>query len=180
MELRSSSLRQARYAFIPQFFAVCVLLGIASKDFDTSATSTGPVGTVTANRCSFFALIFASVIGFSAIGADFYVYYPTTTSKPMTFLMTWSGNWLAQIFFNIVGVGIATGVPRNQAWSDAYDVSSGELLLATYNGLGGFGSFCVVILALGSITNNAPCTYAAALTIQYVFPVVSSCFAEID
>ncbi len=40
------------------------------------------------------------------------------------------------------------------------------MLLQAYNGLGGFGRFCVVILALGSVTNNAPCTYAAALTIQ--------------
>ena len=63
-------------------------------------------------------------------------------------------------------MGIATGVAINPAWSDAYSVSSGALLLACYNGLGGFGGFCVVILALGSIINNAPCTYAAALTFQ--------------
>lgn len=109
---------------------------------------------------------FASVIGFAAIGADFYVYYPTATPKWITFLTTWSGIWLALIFCNIVGVGIATGVATTPAWNDAYGISSGALLLACYDGLGGFGGFCVVILALGSITNNAPCTYAAALTIQ--------------
>lgn len=80
--------------------------------------------------------------------------------------MTWSGIWLALIFCNIVGVGIATGVTRNLAWDEAYSVSSGALLLACYDGLGGFGGFCVVILALGSIANNAPGTYATALTFQ--------------
>jgi len=70
------------------------------------------------------------------------------------------------IFCTIVGVGIATGVANTPAWNDAYGISSGALLLACYEGLGGFGSFCVVILALGSVTNNAPCTYTAALTIQ--------------
>ena len=63
-------------------------------------------------------------------------------------------------------MGIATGVATNPAWSDAYSISSGALLLACYDGLGGFGSLCVVILAFGSITNNAPATYAAALTFQ--------------
>lgn len=63
-------------------------------------------------------------------------------------------------------MGIATGVANTPAWSDAYNVSSGALLLACYDGLGGFGSFCVVILALGSITNSAPCAYATALTFQ--------------
>lgn len=165
-EGKTIGLRQARYAFIPQMFAILVLVGSAGKSFDTSAVSVGPAGTVTANRCSFFALEFASAIGFAAIGADFYVYYPTATPKWITFLTTWSGIWLALIFCNIVGVGIATGVATNPAWNDAYSISSGALLLACYDGLGGFGGFCVVILALGSITNNAPCTYAAALTIQ--------------
>ena len=146
--------------------AFLVLIGSAGQNFDTSVVSTGPAGTITANRCSFFALEFASIIGFAAIGADFYVYYPTTTSKRITFFMTWSGIWVACIFGNLIGVAIATGVPTTPGWNDAYDVSSGALLLACYDGLGGFGGFCVVILAFGSITNNAPCTYAAALSIQ--------------
>ena len=143
-----------------------VLVGSAGRSFDTSAASIGSSSTIAANRCSFFALEFASVIGFAAIGADFYVYYPTNSSKRITFLTTWGGIWLAFIICNIIGVGIATGVAITPAWGDAYSVSSGALLLACYDGLGGFGSFCVVILALGSVTNNAPCTYASALTLQ--------------
>lgn len=141
-------------------------MGSAGKSFDTSAVSVGSASTVTANRCSFFALVFASLIGFCAISADFYVYYPTTTSKRLTFFTTWAGNWLAVTFCGIIGVGIATGVAGNPAWKDAYDISSGALLLACYDGLGGLGGFCVIILALGSITNNAPCTYSTALTFQ--------------
>ncbi|KAF7510757.1 hypothetical protein GJ744_006123 [Endocarpon pusillum] len=155
-----------RYAFIPQMFAILVLIGSAGKSFDTSAVAVGPAGTVTAHRCSFFALLFASIIGFTAISADFYVYYPTATPKWITFLTTWSGIWLSVIFCNIIGVGIATGVATTPAWNDAYSISSGALLLACYDGLGGFGGFCVVILAIGSITNLAPGTYAGALNIQ--------------
>lgn len=143
-----------------------VLLGSAGKNFDTSAVSVGPTGTITANRCSFFALVFASVIGFSALGADFYVYYPATVSKRITFFMTWSGIWVGLLFPNLIGVAIATGVPTTPSWTDAYSVSSGALLLACYDGLGGFGSFCTVILAFGVITNQAPTIYSAALSAQ--------------
>jgi purine-cytosine permease-like protein len=143
-----------------------VLVGSAGKNFDTTAVSVGDSGSINANRCSFFALVFASIIGFSAISADFYVYYPKTYPKWITFASTWSGIWVALIFCNIIGVGIATGVPNIPEWSDAYNISSGALIYACYSGLGGFGGFCVIILALGSITNNAPCSYSVALTIQ--------------
>ena len=143
-----------------------ILVGSSGKYFDTSAVSVGDAGTVNANRCSFFALVFASVIGFTALGADYYVYYPINTSKRATFAVTWLAVWLPAMCCNLIGVGIATGVASNPTWGEAYEISSGALLLQAYDGLGGFGAFCVVILAAGSITNNAPCSYAAALTIQ--------------
>ena len=150
-----------------------VLLGKAASRFDTSTASVGSAITIVADRCSFFALEFASVIGFGAVGADFYVYYPASTTKWITFMTTWSGTWTALIFCNLLGVGIATGVTETPTWSEAYKQSSGALLLQCYDGLGGFGSFCVIILALGSVTNNAPCTYSAALSIQ-----VLGCYAK--
>ncbi|TGO92055.1 hypothetical protein BPOR_0011g00050 [Botrytis porri] len=155
-----------RFGYIPQAIVMFVLIGCTGGDFDTHAVSVGDSGTINANRCSFFALVFASIIGFTAISADFYVYYPKDYPKWITFASTWTGIWTSVIFANIVGVGIATGVPNIPAWSDAYAISSGALLYECYGRLGGFGGFCVVILALGSITNNAPCSYSAALTIQ--------------
>ena len=146
--------------------ALLILIGSAGRNFDTSFSSAGSAGTITANRCSFFALQYSLVIGFSYTGADFYVYYPTTTNKRLTFLMTWLGMWIPTIFLNIIGVAIATGVPSTPSWNEAYNTSSGALLLACYDGLGGFGSLCVVILALGNISNNVPGTYSAALSLQ--------------
>lgn len=163
---QSKCLLKSRFGYIPQALAIFVLIGSAGRNFDTTAISIGDSKSINANRCSFFALIFASIIGFSAISADFYIYYPKNYPKWITFVTTWSGIWVALIFCNIIGVGIATGVPNIPEWSDAYSISSGALLYACYDGLGGFGGFCVVILALGSITQNAPCSYSAALTIQ--------------
>lgn len=143
-----------------------VLIGSAGRNFNTALPSVGTTGTTTANRCSFFALQYASSVGFSAIAADLYVYFPSNSSKRLTFLSTWTGLWTGLVFANLIGVGIATGVTNTPAWNEAYSISSGALLLVCYEGLGGFGGFCVVLLAMGSVANNAPCTYAAALSCQ--------------
>ena len=151
---------------ILQAFALSILIGVSRKDWDISAASVGSSGTITANRCSFFALIFAGVIGYASSSADFYVYYQVQTSRPITFLMTWSANFIGSVWCNLIGIGIGTGVAANQAWSDAYSMSSGALILAAYEGLGRFGGFCVVILAPGSVANNAPSAYSAANSFQ--------------
>lgn len=158
--------RDTRYAWMPQAFALLVLVGSSGRNWNTELASVGSAGTITANRCSFFALEFSTVIGFSAIAADLYVYFPVRTPKPLVFISTWSGLWVSLITTNIIGVGIATGVMTTPGWAEAYATSSGALFLECYKGLGGLGGFCVVILALGSIANNAPSTYAAANTCQ--------------
>ncbi|KAL8874690.1 MAG: hypothetical protein Q9174_000030 [Haloplaca sp. 1 TL-2023] len=148
-----------RYAFIPQLIVLFVLVGSAAKEFDVSATSQGAPGTITANRCSFFALSYGNSVGWAAVAPDFYVYYPVGTNKYATFCATLLGAWIAFVFCNILGIGVATAIPNVPAWAEAYDVS-------TLRGLGGFGGLCAVILALGSVTNNAPGTYNAANTFQ--------------
>lgn len=80
--------------------------------------------------------------------------------------MTLAGIGLAIAFANLMGIGLASGTITNTKWQDAYDVSSGALIMAGYGGLGGFGKFLGVIVALGLIANNVPGTYSAALGIQ--------------
>lgn len=155
-----------RYAWYLQACAFLVLVGSSGRHWDTSVVSIGDAATVTANRCSFFALIFASIVGYSAIRSDFFVYYPANTSKPLTFGLTWAGIWTATVASELIGVGIATGITSNAAWAEAYNISGGALIMACYEGLGGFGGFCGVLIAFGAISNVAPSTYVAALSIQ--------------
>jgi purine-cytosine permease-like protein len=67
---------------------------------------------------------------------------------------------------NLLGIGLASGIASNENWSAAFDISSGALILAGYDGLRGFGKFCGSIVALGLIANNVPSTYSAALGFQ--------------
>lgn len=155
-----------RWAWAPQLIAIFVLVGSAGPTFDTSITSSGNASTINGNRLSFFSLCLSSAVAWAPAGADYFVYYPPTAKKYLTFIMTITGVGLAIAFANLMGVGLASGTFSNTAWSDAYDVSSGALIVAGYNGLGGFGKFLSVIVALGLIGNNIPGTYSAALGFQ--------------
>jgi purine-cytosine permease-like protein len=91
---------------------------------------------------------------------------PERTSRLKIFLLTLSGLWLSFSLVYIPGIGIATGISTNAAWSDAYGVSTGAVVVAAFEPLQGFGRFCAVLVALGVIANSIPGTYAAALGCQ--------------
>lgn len=80
--------------------------------------------------------------------------------------MTFIGISLSFIFVNLLAVGLASGVSVNPEWDTALATSPGALIQAGYDGLGGFGKFCGVVVALGLISNNVPGTYAASLDFQ--------------
>lgn len=155
-----------RFAWIPQIIVLFILVGSAGPHFDSTLQSTGGTAATTAHRLSFFSLCLSVPLSWAAAASDFYVYYPESTNKRLTFLMTLIGLTLSFVFVTLLGVGLASGVATTPEWSDAYDVSSGALILAGFGGLGGFGKFCGVVVALGVISNNVPGTYAAALGCQ--------------
>lgn len=80
--------------------------------------------------------------------------------------MTFTGLSISFIFVNLLGVGLASGVSSTPGWDTAYGTSSGALLLAGYDGLGGFGRFCAVVVTLGLCSNVVPSLYASALDFQ--------------
>ena len=155
-----------RWAWVPQLLVLMVLVGSAGPKFDTTFESQGDTTTIAANRLSFFSLSLSVPISWAAAASDYYVYYPENTAKWKTFMMTLVGLTLSFSFVNLLGVGLASGIASNPSWSDAYGISSGALILAGYDGLGGFGKFCGVVVALGVIANNIPGTYSAALGFQ--------------
>jgi purine-cytosine permease-like protein len=160
---------RSRWAWIPQVLVLFVLIGSAGPKFDRSIESIGNGATINANRLSFFSLSLAVPVSWAAAASDFYVYYPPTTPKRYIFLLTLIGLFLAFVIVNILGIGLASNLMStnpNPAWEAANEISSGALILAGYDGLGGFGKFCGVVVALGVIANNIPGTYSAALGFQ--------------
>ncbi len=155
-----------RWSWIPQLIVLCILVGSAGPNFDSSIQSVGSQLTINANRLSFFSLSLSVPVSWAAAASDFYVYYPETTTTWKIFLLTLSGLTLSFTIVNLLGVGLASGIATTPAWGTADGISSGALIVAGYSGLKGFGKFCGVIVALGVIANNIPGTYSAALGCQ--------------
>ncbi|KAH8423068.1 Vitamin B6 transporter [Aspergillus melleus] len=156
-----------RYAWIVQLSILFVMVGCAGPIFNTTiAPSSEPTATSNSNRLSFFSLCFASAITWAPSSADYFVYFSSTTSRWRMFLAVSTGMGLAMVMTTLLGIGLATGLSTNSSWLDASLTSQGSLLVTSFSTLHGFGSFCSVILILGMVSNNIPCTYSAGLNLQ--------------
>ncbi|KAK3367668.1 permease for cytosine/purines, uracil, thiamine, allantoin-domain-containing protein [Podospora didyma] len=155
-----------RYAWLPQLLVLFVLVGSAGPHFDATLQSVGEGAVLAANRLSFLSLCLYVPNSWAAAASDYYVYYPEKTSRLKIFLLTLTGLWVSFTLVYMLGIGLASGLASNQVWTDAYATSTGALIVAAFDGLGGFGKFCGVIVALGIIANSIPGTYSAALGCQ--------------
>jgi purine-cytosine permease-like protein len=160
-----------RYAFIPQIIVFSILFGVSAKHYDLTTPSTGDSRTVAGDRLSFFSICLSAAITYSGLGADYFVYWPTTTSRSLIFASTLLGLSVSFAFALILGVGLASGIatypPYGNAWTNSQGGSgSGALLVAGFEPLHDFGKFCAVIAALGVIANTIPPTYSSGVDFQ--------------
>jgi purine-cytosine permease-like protein len=82
------------------------------------------------------------------------------------FIAASTGMSVAMALTTLLGIGLATGIDTNAAWIDASLSSPGSLLAASFSNLHSFGRFCAVVLLIGTVSNNIPCTYSAGLNLQ--------------
>jgi purine-cytosine permease-like protein len=163
-----------RYAWIPQSIVLLILAGAAGPKFDISSPSSVTGATLAGNRLTFFSICLSSAITYSPGAADFLVYCdPKIASRWKVFTATLIGLSLSFTFTFVLGTGLASGLSNDPVW-EAAGPGSGALVVAGYNGLGGFGKFCSVIAALGLIANMVPPTYSSGIDFQILgrYPAV--------
>lgn len=88
--------------------------------------------------------------------ADYFVYYPETTSRWYTGAMTHIGLSLSLLFSELLGAGLASGALTKPEWSAALEIGTGNLMVEAFAPLGQFGKFIAVIMALGPSTSSPP------------------------
>lgn len=155
-----------RYSWVPQVFVLAILAGVAGPKFDLTTPSSGDGSTVVAHRISFLSLCLSAAITYAGGAADYFVYYPEETPKWTVFSMTLAGLTASFTFAFVLGAGLGSAINSNQQWGDAYNISQGALIVQGYAPLGGFGSFCSVIVALGLIANMVVPTYSSSVDFQ--------------
>ena len=161
------------WSWLPATIIFLITLGVFahSGDFKNLEWSTGTaeMGSV----LSFGAVIYGFATGWTSYAADYTVYHPSNRSRTKVFFATWLGLIVPLLFCEMLGVAIFSAAnyhdkTDHNRYKAGYNTSNtGGLLGAVliYN-LGGFGKFCLVILALTIIANNCPNIYSIALTVQ--------------
>ncbi|VVT45940.1 uncharacterized protein SAPINGB_P000967 [Magnusiomyces paraingens] len=158
-----------KYSWIPNvtiFLIMAIRLGM-SKQF-TYGTMVG--GRTTAgNVLSFGATVYGFATGWTAIASDYTAYKPKSTSRLKIFFSVYGGLNFPLMVAMILGAAMATGTIKNTEWAQAYeDNSIGGLfyMVLVQDSLHGFGQFCLVLLALSTVSNNTPNLYSLGLTAQ--------------
>ncbi|KAF0326569.1 purine-cytosine permease [Colletotrichum asianum] len=158
-----------RFSWIPCFIIFLIVLGVFARSGNFNnmlPLNTGPseAGSV----LSFAASVFGFATGWTSYAADYTCYYPPSTSRMRVFLVTFSGLFLTLCFTELLGAAVMTASVNDPTFSAAYaDSGIGGLLAAVLvPKLGGFGQFCLVILALSIIANNCPNIYSVSLSLQ--------------
>ncbi|ROW07787.1 hypothetical protein VMCG_03537 [Cytospora schulzeri] len=162
-----------RWSWAPVLVIFCIVAGELARSGDFSALlplSRGPAeaGSV----LSFAASVYGFATGWTTYAADFTVYQPETRSRRAVFWWTLGGLALPLVFTELLGAAVMTASVADpdgtNPYRDAYlDSGVGGLLAQVLvPPLGGFGRFCIAVLALSVIANNCPNIYSVALSLQ--------------
>ncbi|CZT53180.1 probable TPN1 Pyridoxine transporter [Rhynchosporium secalis] len=155
-----------RWAFIPQTIVLLILAGTAGPKFDVNSPSTGEGATLAGNRLSFFSVCLSSAASYAPGAADFLVYCdPKIVTRWKAAAATFLGLSLSLTFTFVLGAGLASGLQNDPTWEEA-GAGTGALIVAGFNGLGGFGKFCAAVSALGLIPNMVAPTYITGIDFQ--------------
>lgn len=161
-----------RWSWVPVFIIFLIVageLGRSGKFSSMLPLSRGPAEA--GNILSFAASVFGFAAGWTSYAADYTVYQPSTSSPMRIFAWTFGGLFLPLVFTELLGTAVMTAAaagPDHNVYEAAYATSGvgGILAAVLVPPLGGFGSFCLVVLALSIVANNCPNMYSVALSLQ--------------
>jgi len=159
------------WSWIPTTIVFIITLGVFAH---SGAFVNIPMGVGTSEMgsvLSFGSVVYGFATGWTSYAADYTVYQPRTQSRTKVFFAVWIGLIIPLLFTEMLGIAVMTATTLNggqNKYADGYAASgTGGLLGAVLFGpLGGFGKFCLVMLALSIIANNCPNIYSVGLTVQ--------------
>jgi purine-cytosine permease-like protein len=158
------------WALVPCFVAFLTLLGAfaSSKKFDSLLPL--PVGQVEANAVfSFATAIYGATSGWCLCAADYLVYQPANRPTSSIYYSTFFSLAFPIIFSQLLGLAIMTPYPDDPAFRSAYDTGGfGAVLAHILVPLGGWGKFCLVLLALTIVAINSPPIYSVSFSLQLI------------
>ena len=162
------------WSWVPATIIFLITLGVFAHSGDFQDIPWGVGTSEMGSVLSFGGAVFGFATGWTSYAADYTVYHPSNRSRTKVFFATWLGLIIPLNFCEMLGVAIYSATAMNggdNRYAAGYAESkTGGLLSAVLvtgpNGLGTFGKFCLVVLALTIIANNCPNIYSIGLTAQ--------------
>jgi NCS1 nucleoside transporter family len=159
------------WSWIPTTIVFIIVLGVFAH---SGAFVNIPMGVGTSelgSALSFGSVVYGFSTGWASYAADYTVYQPSSQSRIKVFFAVWIGLIVPLLFTEMLGIAIMTATTINDGdnkYAHAYDESKtgGILAAVLFEPLGGFGKFCLIILALSLIASNCPNIYSVGLTVQ--------------
>lgn len=158
-----------QWSWIPMFVIYLIVLGVfvRSGEFNSLLPlDSGPAET--GRILSFGSSVFSVATSLCTYASDYTVYQPSSASRRRLFVWTFLGMLLPLLFLESLGAAIGTATVRSEGFARAWeDAGAGGLLgHVLIPPLGAFGSFCLVVLALGIVANNCPNVYSVSFGVQ--------------
>lgn len=155
-------------SWIPCFIILLIVLGVFAHSGDFENIPMGSGALEAGSIVSFAASVFGFATGWTSYASDYTCYQPKGASRTRIFLWVFGALVVTLTFTEGLGLALATATKSNTAYLEAYqsDHIGGLLHQALVPRLGGFGEFCIVILALSIIGNNCPNIYSLSFSIQ--------------
>ncbi|KAH3946745.1 hypothetical protein HBI25_087590 [Parastagonospora nodorum] len=159
------------WSWIPTTIVFIIVLGVFAH---SGAFVNIPMGVGTSelgSALSFGSVVYGFSTGWASYAADYTVYQPSSQSRTKVFFAVWVGLIVPLLFTEMLGIAIMTATTINDGdnkYAHAYEESKtgGILAAVLFEPLGGFGKFCLIILALSLVASNCPNIYSVGLTVQ--------------
>lgn len=159
-----------KWSWIPSFIVFMIVFGTFAHTGDFVNLPMGVGSSEAGSVLSFAATVFGFATGWTSYAADYTVYQPSSRSRTSVFLWTFGGLIIPLLFTEMLGAAVMTATKNSSTtvYMDGYgSASTGGLLAAVLiTHLGGFGRFCLVVMALSIIANNCPNIYSVGLSLQ--------------
>ncbi|KAF8970409.1 cytosine-purine permease [Flammula alnicola] len=181
------------YAWIPNFIAFPILIGLGKKHLDPSTFPAVDPPTP-AMILSFGSFVASSVISWCTLTPDYGVYHNLQASERSIFLWTYFGFLIPsvpayapnlsivcttlttypykQIAWHMLGAAFAAAAPGIPSWQSGFEQGNnvGGLIMAVLGPAGGFGKFMLVLIALSTSAACAPTMYTFGLSAMAIAP----------
>lgn len=158
-----------RYAWIVYLIVFLIILGMTGPSADNTTPSELKGLDLSGNVLSLLAVVYGSSASWCTAASDYYVLYPTNTSRTKVFILTTLGIALPTSFGMVSGCVVSSALNNEPTWNAAYTENGGSglgFLLQTALYPLGFAKFLLVLLVLSGINCNIINTYSAALSCQ--------------